>query len=171
MRELLLLRHGKSAWDAGVARDFDRPLAERGRQDAPRMGRWMRSQALMPDWIISSPAARARQTAEYVLHELTVAADRVRYDGELYMANRAALLAALGRCPADTERVLLVGHNPGLDSLLEYLCGPGLPRTRHGKLMTTAALAMLSMPADWNRLQPGCARLACLMRPKQLAAS
>jgi phosphohistidine phosphatase len=166
-RELLLLRHAKSSWKPVAVSDHARPLAKRGRRDAPRIAQWMRAQGLAPGWVVSSPALRARQTADAVVAALGSMQEDLRFDERIYLADDRQLLQVLAECPP-VARVLLVGHNPGLDQLLQYLCGTGLPRTDKGKLLTTAALARLAMPPDWHGLQPHCARLLALIRPREL---
>ncbi len=167
-RELLIMRHAKSSWDAGLLRDFERPLAGRGMRDAPRMGAWLREQGLAPDGIVSSPARRARETAEQVCKTLAIPVDEVVWDERLYLADLATLLEVLAALPAGSERWLLVGHNPGLDELVIHLCGEPLPRTASGKLMTTAAVARVAMPDEWRRLPARSGRLLALQRPKAL---
>ncbi|KXX66013.1 SixA phosphatase family protein [Marichromatium gracile] len=168
-RELLILRHAKSDWDAGAVTDFARPLAKRGRRDAPRIGAWLYREGLVPDQVLSSPAERARQTAIMVCKRLDFDKRRIHWEPGLYEADLPALLEILAQCPQAAATVLLVGHNPGLEQLLQYLAGDDLEPPGHGKLLPTAALVRLEMPADWTRLEPGCANLLALTRPRQLA--
>ncbi len=166
-RELLILRHGKSAWDTAAATDFDRPLARRGHRDAPRMGRWLRRRGLVPDRVLSSPALRACQTAELVLEALALPDVRLAFDRRIYEADGAALIAVLASWLPAVHRLLLVGHNSGLDELLVRLCGRDLPRTPKGKLLTTAALARVRLAS--REMAPGCGTLVALVRPRDLA--
>lgn len=166
-RQLYLMRHGKSAWDTDAATDFERPLAARGRRDAKKMAKWLRKSEALPARVVSSPALRARQTAERLCDVLHLGPDAVAFDERLYEADLSALREVLADCPPETGAVLLVGHNPGLDELLCQLC-PGVPWRADGKLLTTAALARLELPDDWRSLGPGCARLLSLDRPKEL---
>lgn len=171
-RELYILRHAKSDWESGVASDFERPLAKRGEKDAPAMGKWMRKQHLQTDYIISSPAERAKQTIHAVAKELDIARKNIHFNENIYLASVDTLLKELGHCPAHAKNVLLVGHNPGLDDLLQYLVPEqSLSLTESGKLMTTAALARLSMPKDWTGLKRHCAALISLTRPGDLKKS
>ena len=167
-RELLLLRHGKSDRSADLA-DFDRPLKERGKRDAQRMGIWLAQQDLPPDLVVSSPAECAAYTAEYLLNTMGLGAENIRNDQRVYGAGLDDLLAVLAECPVDARRVMLVGHNPGLELLLEYLVARGLPHIPDdGKLLPTAALARLAMPEDWNGLEQGTAELLSLTRAGSL---
>jgi len=167
-RELLLMRHAKSAWDSGARSDFDRPLAGRGRRDAPRIARWLAAEELEPEHAVASPAARAAETATLVATELGVDPDEITFDGALYDASVTALLGALADVPESARRVLLVAHNPGLDELVVHLGGEVPPLSATGKLMTTAAVARFAMPDRWDQLPRGCAELLGLVRPKEL---
>ena len=168
-RQLLLMRHAKSAWDTDAPSDYDRPLAKRGRRDAPRMGCWIREQGLRPEPVISSPAKRAKQTAMRVCREMGVGKDTIIWDSRIYSAEVADLLAVLGDCPSMAQVVLLVGHNPGLEELLCHLCAGELASS--DKLLPTAALARLEIRGNWKDLTAGSARLVALMRPRELPSS
>lgn len=165
-RELLLLRHGKSDWSRDVD-DFHRPLTDRGKRGAQRQGVWLARQGLRPDHVRSSPAERALVTAQKTLKAMGGGAAGIVRDQRIYAADLDELLAVLGDCPAGAHRCMLVGHNPGMEQLLSHLAGP-LAMPEDGKLMPTAALARLSMPADWMELGAGCARLLSLIRPAEL---
>ena len=166
-RELLLLRV-KSSWNSDVSSDFERPLAPHGLKDAPRIAAWMGSRGIVPDHIVSSPAVRAIQTVQQICNRLSLPERLVRRDERLYLASLATLLEVLADIPATSRLPLLVGHNPGLDELLLHLCGGELPYTTSGKLMTTAALARIELPDEWNRLPARCGRLIDLVRPREL---
>lgn len=163
--QLWLLRHAKSAWDT-AASDFDRPLTDRGKRDASRMGRWMAQQGLIPDQILASPAKRARQTVKRVCRELGIDLDRVCWDERIYEAEAEDLLALLRAFPLVNGKILLVGHNPGLVELLESL-GKIAP-VGEIKLLPTAALARLAVAGNWCDLKPGAGHLLGIMRPREL---
>ncbi|MGD9298131.1 histidine phosphatase family protein [Thiohalocapsa sp.] len=167
-RELLILRHAKSDWESGAATDFERPLAKRGRKDAPRVGEWLYREGLIPDVILSSPAQRARETALKVCKCLDLSKKDIVWDGDIYEADLHVLLDVLARVPAAARMVLIVGHNPGFEELLRHLAGGDLEEPNDGKLLPTAALARLEMPDDWTELEYGCAALVGILRPKQL---
>jgi len=159
-RELIVVRHAKSAWDTDAASDFDRPLAKRGRKAAPAVGRWMREHGLQPDWVVASSALRVRQTLHRLLPELE-SEPPVVWVQALYTATLRDLLGTLASCPADRPRVLLVGHNPGLETLVEHLTGSVEP-------LPTAALVRISLPDDWTGLTARCGTLEALVRPREL---
>ena len=166
-RELFILRHAKSDWDSGASMDRQRPLNKRGRKDAPRIGSWMREHYLYPGQVICSPAVRARETLAAVAAALELQPERIRYLDAMYLADLGTLLHILREIPAELDSVMLVGHNPGLDELVNYLSTTPVPRTESGKLMTTACLAHFKLPDDWNELE-GSAELVHIVRPGDL---
>lgn len=167
-KTLIIMRHGKSDWSSQAARDFDRPLNPRGRRDAPVMADWLRKQSLMPDVFVSSPARRAMDTAKLVCETLECDPGNIVSDAEIYEAGRQELLNAIGRHAGDANSLMLFGHNPGLDSLVSYLASEAPPQTAAGKLMTTAAIAILvTDTGSWQLEQAGW-HLVQLMRPKEL---
>jgi phosphohistidine phosphatase len=165
-RELLILRHAKSDWDSGASSDFDRPLAKRGKSDAPKVGAWLYREGLVPDHVVSSPAERAKQTATKVCKCLDIKKKLISWDPEIYEGSVAQLLAALGRCPKEAATVLLIGHNPGLEQLIMHLVGEDLEIPEDGKVLPTATVARLEMPDDWTELPCGSAQLISVTRPR-----
>ena len=137
MKSLLILRHAKSSWKDLDLTDHDRPLNKRGKGDAPRMGELLKREHLVPDTIISSSAIRARATAEAV-------AKASGYKGEiisnssLYAAEPQAYIDALHGISDDHARALVIGHNPGLEELVEML-------TSEFHVMPTCALAHIKL--------------------------
>ena len=166
-RELLILRHAKSAWDADAPADFDRPLAPRGRRASERMGRHLAEAGLLPDAIVCSSATRAIQTLHGVAGAARLTLEGVRFEGAIYEATLSTLLDVLGGCGPDARRTMIVGHNPGLESLLDHLAG-GVPVPVDGKLLPTAALARLDLPGDRRRLERGRGKLVELIRVRDL---
>ena len=168
-RELLILRHAKSAWDTDAPSDYERPLAKRGRKAAPRVGRFLNQQGLIPDFVISSPAIRARQTVIAVCGEMDLDADRITWDERIYGAWTSTLLEVLRQSPEQARRVMIAGHNPGLEMLLPELCDEQVRIADDGKLMPTAAVAQLEITSPWSDLNRGSGRLLSLTRARSLA--
>ncbi len=163
-RELLLLRHGKSDWDVPCS-DFNRPLKGRGKRGAEKIAQWLEKNQLLPDFIVSSPAQRALQTAEIVTETLGRNLSSIQQDSRIYAAGIHDLMKVLLDCPDQAQRVLLVGHNPGLEALLIYLLAdyPEIPEDN--KLLPTATLARLRILNNWNQTQKSCAELLSIKRP------
>ena len=166
MPTLYLMRHAKSDWHSTAQSDFERPLNKRGRNDAVRMGQWLKAQGLKSQVLLASPAQRARQTVLAVVDILGVKEDEVVFKKDLYLAGRSTLVNVLRAVPGCLESVLLVAHNPGMDELVEWLVSEPPPLSESGKLMTTAAIAMFSLQGDWAGLKQGRASLQQLMRPR-----
>ncbi len=164
--ELLLLRHAKSDWSVEMD-DFSRPLKKRGRRAAKLLGRWLHEQHLIPDMILSSPATRALTTAEWVCRQLGIDESAIVCDLRIYEADALALIEVL-KTGAYGQRVLLVGHNPGLENLLLKLVPHSIPLSANGKCLPTAALARLAFDGDWTDLAEGSAKLITLVRPDSL---
>ena len=167
-RELLILRHAKSAWDTDAPSDFERPLAKRGRRDAPRVGRFLRDQGLVPDYVVSSPAERARQTVIAVCAKMDIEPEQINWDSRIYHGSSGSLLSVLNGCPPHARRVMIAGHNPGLEILLRNLCNDEVPMPSDYKLMPTAAVAHLEILSEWSQLKGGLARLVSLTRARSL---
>ena len=163
MLSLLILRHAKSSWKHAGLADHDRPLNKRGLRDAPRMGRLLRDEGLLPDLIVSSTAVRALATAELAAQAAGCGADVLR-DGRLYLAGPAAIAGVLAEAGGGAERLLVVGHNPGLEELLAALTGRAEP-------LPTAALAEVRLELTaWSALTAADTRgrLVNLWRPREL---
>jgi phosphohistidine phosphatase len=166
-RELMLLRHGKSDWNAGLP-DFDRPINARGRKAAELMGRFARESGCRPDALYVSPAVRARQTAERFCREAGIELDAVRWCPGIYEADLADLLAVVAEAAETVSaRVLLIGHNPGLETLLRWLC-PNPSPPGGSKLMPTAALVRIGLGGDWTNPRPGSGRVLSHVTPRSL---
>jgi phosphohistidine phosphatase len=165
-RELLIFRHGKSDWGSDVVNDFDRPLSRRGRKAVKRMACWLREQNLLPRLILSSPAERARQTTLRLCRHADIPESRVAWDEAIYAADLGALLDVLAKAPGRHGRVMIVGHNPGLEQLVEYLAGEPIEAPAGSPALPTAALVRMTMPYQWKRLESGCAKLLSIDRPR-----
>ncbi|MEE3368832.1 MAG: histidine phosphatase family protein [Planctomycetota bacterium] len=145
MKTLLILRHAKSSWDLAGQADHERPLNPRGQRAAPRMGTLLRDEQLVPDHIISSTACRARQTVEALVSSSGFCGI-TQWENALYLAPPDVYRTFLQQLSTDPQRVLVVGHNPGLEDLILQLTG------RH-ETMPTAALAQVTLPIDsWEEL-------------------
>ena len=169
-RRLLLLRHAKSAWP-DVA-DSERPLNDRGRRDAPAMGRWLRDYGYIPDVVLCSTARRTRDTWALLAGGLD-AAPPVRYEQRIYEATALGLLHLLREAGGDYRTVLLIGHNPGIAELAVGIAQmtdrpAGEPLDRARDKFPTAAVAVLEFKGDWADLIPGEARMVDFAVPRDI---
>lgn len=169
IKNVMLLRHAKSDRDIAVE-DWLRPLKKRGVQAAKTMGHWMLEQQLQPDLIISSPAKRAISTAKKVCKAMELDSSVIRQDERIYNATVELLKQVLQECPAEVSRVLLVGHNPALEDLLQDLLAQPLDIPNDGKLMPTTSLAQLSFKSSWSGITSHAAELVALTRVRSLLA-
>jgi len=146
MITLLLMRHAKSDWANESLSDFERPLNSRGNKAAPLMGDWMREHHLIPTRILCSTATRAKETLFGLerawsanQHEKVV----VEFVDELYLATPATILATIQLHHQDAERLLVIGHNPGMELLATQLAGERIE-------MTTANVVVLNAQYPWE---------------------
>jgi phosphohistidine phosphatase len=171
MLTLCLLRHAKSSWEDAAIEDFDRPLAPRGEQAAPRMGAYMADQGIAPELILCSPAKRTRQTLALILPKLAQQPS-VEFEDGLYLASSSALLARIRKVRANTHYLMLVGHDPGMHGLAVELSGRGGSEdlNRLANKFPTAALAVISFRvSQWSQVKPKAGRLDQFMSPRRLA--
>lgn len=162
MKTLLLMRHAKSSWKHNDIKDFDRPLNKRGEIDAPLMGNLIVEQELIPQLILSSPALRARMTTEAIVKQMNYSGE-VQYFDSFYLAEPSVYFDLVRTLPEELERVLLMGHNPGLEAVLQVLTKQVVP-------LPTAALAHIALPLQqWSDLNLDVdGELVQLWRPRDL---
>ena len=164
MKRLLVLRHGTAEDDSASGKDFDRPLAERGRQDAAEVGRAMRERGLHPDAIIASPAQRVVETLA-ALAEGYGPLEPV-YDRRIYNALPGALLDVIRQTDDGAQTLLLVGHNPGLHLLVVGLThdSEGGPHAQIEASFPTATLAAVDLAiSSWTEADEASGELADLI--------
>lgn len=170
MRTLFLFRHAKSSWDDPSLSDHERPLADRGIRTTPVMADHLRDGGIVPDVVLCSSARRTRETLDLLGDAVPDDCD-VRFEDALYAASAEALLERLRALPDEAHRVMVIGHNPGLQDLALLLVGSGDRRDRMAKKFPTAALATLHVATGgWSELAAGCAELTDFVRPKDLDA-
>ncbi len=168
MRQLLLLRHAKSAWDDPALSDHARPLNARGRRAAAAMSAAMRGLGMRPGLVLVSSSRRTLQTLEGL--GTLDGAPRVEPTDDLYLAPWTRLLDALREVPAETESVLVIAHNPGLHELALSLAGDdaGPAAAPLAEAYPTASLAEFEVEGEWAGLAPGRARLRRFLQPSDL---
>ncbi|MFO1240326.1 MAG: histidine phosphatase family protein [Sphingomonadaceae bacterium] len=174
MKTLTLFRHGKSGWDSPVSRDFDRPINERGSKGSKLIGEHALTLGLHWDHVVSSPAVRCTETLDafwdgygHILHP--------NWDRRIYLASGATLLDVVHELPDDANKVMMCGHNPGLEDLALML----VPDVRGDELrdeleakFPTASLAELQFNVEkWQDIREGTAHITRFIRPRDLDAS
>jgi phosphohistidine phosphatase len=169
-KQLFVLRHAKSSWDDPAIGDHDRPLTARGRRAAGSLARHISATGIEPSLVLCSSSRRTRET----LDGIRVGGQHV-IEPELYGASGEQLLERLRRVPDSVDSVMLVGHNPGVQTLVLRLAAndsaaadPHLSQVQDK--FPTGALATLTFAGAWSALAPGCARLTTYVRPKSLGA-
>lgn len=156
MKRLILFRHAKSSWKDERSKDVDRPLAERGKRDAPRMGRRLKARDARPELMLTSHAKRALQTAKLLAGELDYSYDDLEIDERLYLASPESILAVVAKQDDGLDSVLLVGHNPGLTELVNRL----VPSLELDNLPTSGAVAVDFDVRSWRDVVSAAAKLA-----------
>ena len=172
MLTLLLLRHAKAEPGRATLADQDRSLAPRGKMDAPKLGRFIAREKLVPDLVLCSSARRTRETWALVEPEFGAAVE-MHFEPGIYEATTARLLAIVRRTPPMVKRLMLIGHNPGLEELTDDLMGVGDANSeashRLSEKYPTAGLAVLEFAHDqWARVTPRSSRLVAFTAPKYL---
>ena len=170
MKRLAILRHAKSSWDDPGLDDFNRPLNERGRKAARRIGRELKQRGMKFDLVVASAAARVRETIDAVQEKYDFAAP-IQFEPRLYGASEAALLELVRALSEEVKAPLIVGHNPGLEQLIADLAeddAQGLRQRVAGKF-PTGALAIIELPAKrWAEVEPASGKIVELILPKEL---
>lgn len=166
MKTVVIARHAKSDWSRNLP-DFDRPLNDRGKQDAPIMGRVLAKNGFQPDLIISSPAARAKATAIAVGKELGYESETIRFEEGIYHQGDIFIHTLIQSLPDDVETVMIFGHNPTQEAVVERLL-----KMDGSITMPTCAMACLETFAQhWKQIQPGHFSLKWFLIPKSVKNS
>ena len=162
MKILILARHAKSSWQDVMLADFDRPLNKRGRKNAPEMGRRLAARGDQPDLIVTSPARRAQDTATALANALHMEGRSVSFEPAIYEAAPADLLQVIRGFDDAWQKILLVGHNPGLTELANLLAPCQLDN------IVTCGLVGLEFDLRiWRDIAPGRGRMLFYDYPKK----
>lgn len=169
MRTLYVLRHAKSDWGEASLRDFDRPLNGRGWKAAKAIGREMREQGLNPDLVLLSPSARTTETLARVEEGFGATFEKVK-ERTIYLAETETLIELVRNAPGKSDRLMLVGHNPGMHELVLMLAnGPRELREEAASKFPTGALAEISFDvSDWSDVEPGSGVIRSFLKPRDL---
>lgn len=160
--QLILMRHAKSSWADSTQADFDRGLNQRGQRSAPRMGQWLREQEFIPDLIHCSSARRTMATCDLVTQQWQQPVPVYKNDS-LYLASPETILRIVATDSLDARRVMVIGHNPGMEILAGHFSGAC------GHFPTAAVAVFNFVLTDWQHLRPGSpCTLVASTRPKML---
>ncbi len=161
MKTLLLMRHAKAAPSTAGVADFDRPLLEEGRAAAALVGSFLKREKFTVNVALSSPAVRARETIESVLQAAALSLE-VRTDERLYEGGALLLLEVLARVEDDLRTVLLLGHNPVLEEVVQQLTGESVH-------LSAGALTHIELDAvKWSEIHAAKHKLCRVVRPQEL---
>lgn len=161
MKTLIIVRHAKSSWDIPDTDDFSRPLNERGIRNAPEMARRLVLRELLPELILSSPAKRAISTARLFNEQFGKKDEMIKMEASIYEADRQTLYRLISRQDPDLDRILIVGHNPGMSDFLNWLCDTE-------EVLSTCAIAEIRVDDfKWNGWKRGIGELIDLDYPKK----
>jgi len=162
MKRLLIMRHAKSSWKNADLTDHERPLKKRGKDDAFRMGKLLRSKKIVPDMILCSTAMRARETAKYLAESMKYK-NKIIFSDALYMAEPSDILAEISQHSKKQKTIMVIGHNPGSEALLQILTGKV-------ESLPTASIAYVTAKIDgWAGVEKSDGlKLKNLWRPKDI---
>lgn len=171
MKRLLLMRHGESDWDEEKLTDFDRPLNPHGRRASKSVADWIAANDVVPDTVLVSAAKRTCQTWD-ILRESLPAGVNADVLEDLYLASPGTLLAQIERVAPETGTTLVIGHNPGMESLCRLMSGPGSTGAALNNLQRgfpTAGLAVIELAGEaWRTMSAEGGRLKHFIRPRGL---
>ena len=164
---LYIMRHAKSDWSGPQISDFDRPINKRGTRNAIRIGGWMNENNHIPQKIISSPALRAKETIELVTEQISkFNLEDLTYEDELYLAGFTQLIEFINTYKDKVQSLMLVGHNPGIENLVNYLCDKSGDKET---IVTTANLFIFKFSSDSFSTAVDTIELVEAIKPRELS--
>ena len=163
---LYIMRHAKSDWSGPQISDFERPINKRGTKNAMRIGEWMNENNHIPQKIISSPALRAKETIELVTEQISkFNLEDLTYEDELYLAGFTQLIEFINTYKDKVQSLMLVGHNPGIENLVNYLCDRSGDKET---IVTTANLFIFKFSSDSFNTAVDAIELVEAIKPREL---
>jgi phosphohistidine phosphatase len=164
MKRLYVVRHAKSSWEGEALSDFDRPLNERGKRDAPRMGKRLKEKQISPNLMLSSPAKRALSTCKRMAAALNYPETNIKTDRKLYHADGEEILEVIQTIDDKIDVVFIFGHNPGMTDFVNAMTND--QRKYIPNLPTCAVVGFLLEVDSWRKLEFGNARMEFFDYPK-----
>ena len=165
MKTLYLMRHAKSSWSFDELSDRERPLNDRGRDDAPRIGQALAKRHITPALVVSSPAVRALSTAVLVAREVDYPHDKIQVEPALYEADLDTVVAIIRELPDEANSALLTGHNPTFTDVANYLS----PSPLSGELPTAGLMCLRFLVDHWAEIGPANAEFYFYEYPKNVS--
>jgi phosphohistidine phosphatase len=163
MRTLFLVRHAKSSWDNPGLRDFDRPLNERGLQDAPRMAQLLAKEGVVPDLLVSSPAKRALTTALFFAKSFDIPDEKVLREPDIYEAFPQEILRLVSALPEAARTVLFFGHNPTFTEVANRFTEDFIDN-----VPTCGVVKIVSSAENWASMYEGNSKVTACFFPKEV---
>lgn len=166
MKTIMLLRHAKSSHEDSSLKDYDRPLVDQGCRDARAVGQFTKNVEALPGHVISSPAKRAKETAELFLGTAGINSSLLSWNENLYYSGARYYLKVIQESPEVVDNLMLIGHNPMIEETVSLLCNE---QGNYTARMSPAAMACIEHPAiAWEQVKPGTARFQWMMTPELL---
>lgn len=162
MKKLYLSRHAKSSWKDSGLNDFERPLNNRGRRDAPFMGRLLKEKGIKPELIVSSSALRAYSTAESFAWEINYPPDKIVKEDNLYAAGFSEIIKVIAGIRDSVKSLMIIAHNPGLTDLYNFLCNK-----RIDNIPTSGIVSLTLNVKHWNQVDENTCKLEFFEYPKK----
>jgi phosphohistidine phosphatase len=164
MKKLYVIRHAKSSWDNTNLPDFDRPLNDRGKRDAPRMGKRLKEKSITPELMLSSPAKRALSTCKRIAEALGFPKEKIKADRTLYHADEEDILSVIRTVSDKYNTVFLFGHNPGITDFVNALSRDEAMNIDN---VPTCGVVAFSLDIEsWQRIDFGKAKFLFFDFPK-----
>jgi len=160
MKTLYLIRHAKSSWKNARIADIERPLNSRGKRDAPFIGELLASKKIKPALIITSPAKRAKKTAETIAGKIGYSKKNIVYEDNIYEAGSHELLDVIKNINNKFDSAMLFGHNPGFTMLHNFLCKHYIDN------IPTSGVVALEFESPWNEIEKNSAKFLFFEYPK-----
>jgi phosphohistidine phosphatase len=165
MKTLYVVRHAKSSWDAPGLDDFDRPLNERGKKDAPRMGKRLSKKQIRPDLLLSSPAKRAWSTCKRIAEELHYPEKKIVTETNLYHADEEEIFSVIQKVDDKHNTLMIFGHNPGLTDFVNALSEEKIEID----IIPTCGIVSFSLKIDsWTKISNGIGEVNFFDYPKRI---
>lgn len=163
MKTLFLVRHAKSSWSTPGMRDFDRPLNERGMNDAPKMASFLQKSGMTPDLLVSSPAKRALTTARFFAAVFRINESDIVLNPDIYEAEPTDVLRIISELPETSSTAMIFGHNPTFTDIANRFSEDIIEN-----VPTCGVVCIKSRAEKWNELFEGNSRIAASWFPKEV---